>query len=113
MSVWGCTWPSTVKEVFIAQTKIIRTITFKGKHDPIDQLFDDLRLMRFEFLKKYVLVLNIYNDINNSSDNNTIFTVFHHIQGRRGNHIALRCPQPRPTLYKCSMHCVGHIGWNN
>ena len=113
LSVWGCTWPSTVKEVFIAQKKIVRTITFKAKQDHTDLLFKDLGLLKFEFLKKYFLLLQIYNDINNNDDSNKLFTVLHHSHGTRGNNINLICPQARTTIYKCSMHCVGPICWNS
>ena len=112
LSIWGCTWPTLVKEVYIAQKKVIRTITFKGKYDSTDQLFKNLNVLKFDLLNQYFIMLTIYKNINDSNIENIIFTIFHHSQGTRGNHRNLRCPQARTTLYKFSVHCIGPKVWN-
>ena len=49
----------------------------KGRTDSTDVLFNDFGLLKFEFLRKYFLVLAIFKDIHSETDNN-IFNVFHH-----------------------------------
>ena len=43
VSMWGCTWPSFVKEV-VAQKRVVRIMCFKGKYDHTADLFTDLHL---------------------------------------------------------------------
>lgn len=69
-------------------------------------------ILKFDLLLKYFITLTVYNNVNDNDPNNVLFTVFHHSQGTRGNHLNLLCPQPRTTLYKYSVHCVGHNVWN-
>lgn len=112
LSIWGCTWPTIVNKVYVAQKRILRTMTFKGKYDSTSLLFKDLSILKFDLLIKYFITLTIYRNVNDNDPNNVIFTVFHHNQGTRGNHHNLICPQPRTTLYKFSVHCVGPKVWN-
>ena len=112
LSIWGCTWPTVVKNVAVAQKKILRTMAFKGKYDSTDLLFNDFNILTFELLLQYFITLTIHKNVNDNNPNNVIFTVFHHTQGTRGNHHNLLCPQPRTTLYKLSVHCVGPKVWN-
>ena len=73
---------------------------FKGLYDSTDVLFTELGLLKFNLIKKYFLLLNVFKDMNNKDDVNTnIFTVFQHGQGTRGNNINLVSPQPRTTLF--------------
>ena len=44
LSLWGCIWPTVVREVLVAEEKILGTITFKGKYDSIDLLLNDLKI---------------------------------------------------------------------
>ena len=109
VSIWGCIWTTVVKEVFVAQRRILRT--YKDKYESTDLLFNDLRLLRFDLLLKYFMMLSIYRNTNDN-DPNAIFNMFHHRQGIGGNHLNLICPQAGTTLYKCSIHCVGLKVWN-
>lgn len=43
------TWPTVVKEVYVAQKKILRTMTFKGKYDSANVLFKGLGILKFDF----------------------------------------------------------------
>ena len=99
-------------KVFVAQKKILRTITFKGEYNLIDLLFNDIRILKFDLLLKYFMILSIYRNINNNDPNNITFNVFHHSKGTRGNHLNLRCPKARTTFYKYSIHCRGPKVWN-
>ena len=112
LSIWGCTWPTYVKEIITTQKKLIRTITYKGKHDSTYLLFNDLKLLRFDFLLKYFCLLRVYNDVINNSQNSKMFRVLQHSLGTRGNNVNLLCPQPRTTLYKYSIHCFAPKCWN-
>lgn len=112
LPIWGCTWPTIVNNVYVAQKKIIRTMAYKGKYDSTDLLFKELNILKFDLLLKYFTALTIYKYVNDNDLNNVLFTVFHHSQGTRGNHLNLLCPQPRTTLYKHSIHCVGPNVWN-
>ena len=58
------------------------------------------------------MVLAIFRDVKNDKENN-VFSIVHHNYGTRGNDLDLMCPQPRTTLYKYSMHCVGPMYWNS
>ena len=100
------------KGSFVAQKKILRTITFKGKYESTELLFNGLKKLKFYLLLKYFMMLSIYRNINDNDPNNVIFNVFHQSQCTRGYHLNLICPQARTILYKFSIHCVGPKVWN-
>lgn len=112
LSIWGCTWPSVAKEIIVMQKKILRTITYKGKHDSTQLLFNELKLLKFDYLLQYFCLLAVYNDLNESKSNRQLFKHVNHSQGTRGNNVNLMCPQHRTTLYKFSIHCFGPKCWN-
>ncbi len=112
LSLWGCTWPSVVKEIIVMQKKILRTITFKRKHDSTQFLFTELKLLKFDYLLQYFCLLSVYNDLNEIRSTRKLFRYIHHSQGTRGNNINLICPQHRTILYKFSIHCFGPTCWN-
>lgn len=84
LSVWGCTWPSVINDVIVTQKRILRNITYKNRTDSTNEAFNDLGLLKFEFLRKYFLILATFNNINNDSEN-IIFRVVQHNLGTWGN----------------------------
>ena len=112
VAIWGCTWPTIVNDVFVSQKKLIRIISFKGKYDHTNVLFNDLGILKFDFVRKYFMLLNIYNEIHKRDETNKIFALLHHGYGTRGNNIDLVFPQARTTLCKFSILCAGPQCWN-
>ncbi len=81
LSIWGCTWTTIVNDVYVAQKKVLRTMSSKGKYDSTDLLFKDLNILKFELLIRYFITLTIHKNVNDPDPNNIIFSMFHHTQG--------------------------------
>lgn len=84
LSIWGCTWPSVAKKIIVMQKKILRSITYKGKYDSTQLLFNELKLLNIDYLLQYFCLLSVYNDLNYSKSNSQLFKHVHHSQGTRG-----------------------------
>lgn len=66
------------------QKKILRSITYKGKYDSTQLLFNELKLLNIDYLLQYFCLLSVYNDLNYSKSNSQLFKHVHHSQGTRG-----------------------------
>ena len=91
LSIWVCMWPSNIKEIIVAQKKLIRNITYRGKHDSTYFLFNESKLLKKKFCYVNTCLLTVHNDLNDKSDNRKFFKFIHHSQGTRGNNITLLC----------------------
>lgn len=111
LSIWGCTWPSYLQSVYVAQKKILRCILFKGKYDSVDGEFETLNMLKFKYLHKYFLVVFLYKNLFIHS--NKHFSFLNLPQHTRRSNIDLVCPEFRTTLVKNSIVCFGPQLWNS
>ena len=115
-SVWGCTWPTFLNEVIVAQKRLIRIMCFKGKYDHTSDLFTELHLLNFLSIHKYFLLLAVFKSLHNTQvvDNNLrLFARTAHVHDTRGSLTDLVCPPVRTTLCLNSVLCAGPRMWNS
>lgn len=115
VSVWGCTWPSFLKEVIVAQKRIIRIMCHKGKYDHTEELIKKLHLLYFPSVQKYFLLLAIFKSLhrNNENSEGSVFSRTAHDHGTRSSPTSLVCPVVRTTLCLNSVLCAGPRLWNS
>lgn len=113
LSVWGCTWPSYLVNVSIAQKRILRTIYFKGKYETTEPIYAELNLLNFYSIHKYFLLLTIFKSINVQINNSPIFCRTAHGLNTRGQSVNLVCPPARVTLFQNSILYNGPKTWNS
>ena len=109
VSVWGCTWSSFVKEVVVAQKRVVRIMCFKGKYDHTADLFTDLHLLDFLSIHKYFLLLAIFKSIHIQVPSNSVsvFSSMAHAHSTRGSVASLVCPLACTMLCLNSLLCAG------
>lgn len=112
VSIWGCTWPSFLNRIRVAQSKVIRCILFLGKFDSTENSFITHNLLKFNYVHKYFTLLFIYNNIT-GCQTNSLFKFVNIGYRTRGNNINLKCPQFRTVLFKNSIFCAGPQLWNS
>ena len=110
ISIWGCTWRSFLDNVFRAQKRILRVITFKKRFDSTDVIFSDLKLLKVNYIHKYFLLLEIFRSL---GKNDGIFNFQEHTHSTRRNYLNLICPQFRTQLFNNSILCFGPKVWNS
>lgn len=115
VSVWGCTWPSFIKDVIVAQKRVIRIMCSRGKYDHTADLYSDLHLLDFPSIHKYFLLLAIYKSLYTqvSRSSRNVFLRTAHAHSTRGALTNLVCPPARTTLYLNSILCAGPRLWNS
>ena len=52
-------------------------------------LFNDLKLLKFDFLCKFFCFLTVYNDLTDNDNNRKLFRFIHHSQDIRSNNFNL------------------------
>ena len=115
VSVWGCTWPSFIKDVIVAQKRVIRIMCSRGKYDHTADLFTELHLLDFLSVHKYFLLLAIFKSLYTQipSISRTAFLRSAHAHNTRGSLANLVCPPARTTLCLNSILCAGPRLWNS
>ena len=112
LPTWGCTWPSYLQKVLIAQKKILRCLLYLGKYDSVESEFSNLGLLKFCNIHKYFVVLFLHKNL--FLYNNTTFRfIDHHNHNTRRNNVNLVCPEFRTTLVKNSIIYSGPKLWNS
>lgn len=112
VSVWGCTWPSFLSKVKIAQNKVFRCIFHLCKYDSTVSITSQNKLLNFASIRQYFLILTIYKSLfaNNSSK---LFKRNIDSRNTRSSTINLVCPRHRTQLFKHSIFCTGPHIWNS
>lgn len=59
-SVWGCTWPSFVADLFKVQKAVLRIILYKKKFDSTENILKSFNLMNFYSMHKFFVTLSLY-----------------------------------------------------
>ena len=103
VSVWGCTWPSFLNRLAVAQNKIFRCIFFLKKIDSTSNLLDELKILKFANIHKYFLLLLLYK----CQGQNQLFKLVENPSHTRSHNINLICPIFRTILYK---NCIFSFG---
>lgn len=115
VSVWGCTWPSFIKDVTIAHKRLIRIMSSKGRYYHAAELYRDWNLLDFPSVHKYFLLLGIFKSLYKQvpSNRECFFSRAARAHDTRGSLTNLVCPPARTTLYLNSVLCAGPRLWNS
>ncbi len=76
------------------------------KFDSTTIIFTENKLLKFESIHKYFILLLIFKTVRNLGENTT-FKFVETLCNTRSNNIDLECPQFRTTLFKNSLICYG------
>lgn len=115
VSVWGCTWSSFIKDVSIAQKRLVRIMCYKGKYDHTTELYRELSILDFRSVHKYFLLLAVFKSLyeQDHNSNEGMFGRAARAHDTRGSLTNLVCPPARTTLYLNSVLCAGPRMWNS
>ena len=109
LPIWGCTWPSFLHTIFVAQKKILRCILYKKRYDSVLGDFTRMNLLQFPFVLKYFVTIFVHKNLHVHND---IFKYVEHSYNTRRNNLNLINPEYRTTLVKNSILCNGPTVWN-
>ena len=112
VSIWACTWPSFLNRMKVIQNKILRCIFYLKKFDSTANIYIDNRILNFNSVHKYFLLLTIYKQITNTN-RHSVFYLSETIRSTRYNQINLVCPPYRTTLFKNCLYYFGPCLWNS
>ena len=117
--VWGLTYDTHIKPIYILQKKVVRAIAFMNFTSPSSPIFSDLKILKLYDLFHLKLLLFVYESVNRISP-----SVFHNIfeilsdvhqhdtrQARKGDIFMTR----HDTLQygERSIRYTGAKSWNN
>ena len=58
--VWGCTYYTSLKQFFVLQKKALRIMCDKRKREPTENIFSELKILKFTDINSYWTVRFIY-----------------------------------------------------
>ena len=112
--ICSSTYKNCLNPLILSQKRIIRTITFSRRYDHTDQLFQRLKIFKFEKLRIYCISQFVYKALNGVIDLPNFFTYASDIHGRElRDMFELRHPQFRSTQSRQSIAFTGCTVWNN
>ena len=115
--VWGNTYASTSKPLFVLQKKAIRLITFSGFYKHTNELFIRLELLKFHdlvFLYTSLFMFDFYKGNLPSSFENFFIakSKIHNCNTRFASRSTFSLPSVRTNYEKFNVRYVGTSMWN-
>ena len=111
IAVWGCTWPSFLNKLVIAQKKVLTCILFIAQFNSTSNIFSTHNLLNVNSVHKYFLLLLIFKTIKKPDTH--VFSLIDQQRITRENSANLRIPRFKTSLYKNSITCFGPRTWNS
>ena len=109
-SVWGGAYTTYIDKLFLAQKKLIRTITHSNKYDHTSPMFKDLQLLKVHDIIVFQTLTFVYRALNTYTTDTGFLTLTHDVQLRHtGN---LRIPFCRTSHAQRSVVSRGTKHWN-
>jgi len=115
--IWGHTYETTIKPLFILQKKVVRVMTFSSYNAHTNKIFLDLKLLKLAdiifpytalFMYDYhhenlpVVFSNLFNQVNNTHKYNT----------RLASKLSYSLPRARTNFGKFNIRFSGVKCWN-
>ena len=113
--VWGCTYQTNLKQLFILQKKALRIMCGKRKMDSTEHIFSDLKILKFIDINLYLTGRFMYKFL--SGDVPRVFNEFFHCNNAIHNYFARQSKYLHVPLEKSnlSQFCIRYRGvtvWN-
>ena len=101
--VWGCTYQTNLKQLFILQKKALRIMCGKRKMDSTEHIFSDLKILKFIDINLYFMGRFMHKFL--SGDIPRVFNEFFHCNNAVHNYFTrqseyLHVPLEKSTLFQ-------------
>ena len=110
--IWGRAPNRYLKQLFIAQKKIIRIMKFKNRYDHTNTDFIQLNFLKFHDIINYFSLVFVYKSLNNISYPLNYFEYFNYTYNLRIQN-NLRAPLMRSSQSQTSISFFGCHLWND
>ena len=113
LPIWGGTWKKHLSCVVIAQKRAIRTITFTDRYTSTLPLFDANKLLKFEYIYDYFIVLLMFKFVHFNYCSNVFMIQNPRPYQLRNNVNNVVVPRWFKTVSQNSMFYRGPVAWNS
>ena len=117
--VWGLTYDTHIKPIYLLQKKVVRAITFKSFRSPSTSIFSDLKILKLYDLFELKLLTFVYESVNKISPSffhnffETLTTV-HHYDTRQASKGDIFMTRKNTLQYGLrSVRFAGAKSWNS
>ena len=117
--VWGLTYDTHIKPIYLLQKKVVRAIAFKSFTSPSTPIFSDLKILKLYDLFDLKLLIFVYESVNKISPfffHNFFetLTAVHHYGTRQASKGDIFMTRKNTLQYGLrSVRCAGAKSWNS